>query len=954
MKVQVLFILCLLIFCEQAFGDSDCGQLENLIERSHQLEKSGNFSEAAKVNQAILNCQDPGNGTLEIEARLRLVKLMEFMGMMDSSFFQLQLIKPKLALVDDDMIQLKFQLAEAHYYLAQEDVETAGRLMEKALTQSEKLGDRKLEGDCYLELSRIEHYKYNFLKAIEFIEKADRIYSDILPKEDLAFSYTNKALGDNHFLLHRHEDALQHYLLAERIAKKNLPANHPFLLRVYNEAGATFLETGNPEMARVYLRRTANTFEQGVVNHSTADAFYYLGLISLEEENYSQAIRELKQSEINFERVYGYNSYWVSTTLVLIGDVYKQWAKYDSAIHYYHEALRSNNASEVPADLSYNPELNESFTPAYFIVALLEKAHSLKLDFEVNGNISSLKNSYDSYLHLMDVIDEYRKSFTEEEIQVEFGNDISEVYPEAIECAYLNFKLDNNESYVEAAFSIAEKSKSYVLLNSLQRADEIEEYGMIESIAKERKTKDRIEQVEARLAEAKIAKSEVAITILKDSLVDLRVEYNRQIQRIKDDHPEYYNTRFGNEFSTIGEIQTDFLEEGQVLISYKVGEDNSYLIWATPDRSGLMELDFTRNYLDSMVRKFRSVVLDGNRTDFPATSHQLYLDLLQPVSDLIDGKKLVIVPDQILNYLPFELLTSEKPEGDNPRNWPYIIKRNLVSYQFTATIGMENSERKHSDKTFQVLALAPEFNVSDSLLASLTIQDTIRSNILPLRGSLREVGSIQQFFQGSFETGETATEKVFKDRASSAQVIHLATHAILDDDNPIYSKIVFALDSTDEDGYLHAFELQKMDIQSELITLSACNTGFGQIKYGEGVMSLGRAFAYAGSPNIVMSLWPASDGSTALLMGYFYEYLHQGLPKDEALHMAKLRFIEEADSQATDPYYWGSFVFFGNPRPLISQPNRLTPLPYLILVLALAYLVYRVIRSRINSASDRL
>jgi CHAT domain-containing protein len=146
---------------------------------------------------------------------------------------------------------------------------------------------------------------------------------------------------------------------------------------------------------------------------------------------------------------------------------------------------------------------------------------------------------------------------------------------------------------------------------------------------------------------------------------------------------------------------------------------------------------------------------------------------------------------------------------------------------------------------------------------------------------------------------------------------------VINDQHPALSKLLFSLSSKDtlNDGYLHAYELHNLQLNTELVTLSACNTGFGKIQTGEGVMSLGRAFAYAGSPNVLMSLWSVPDGSTSKIMTEFYKHLANGMPKDVALRKAKLAYLNNADNLTSNPFYWSSFVLIGNAQPLQLQIN---------------------------------
>jgi CHAT domain-containing protein len=164
---------------------------------------------------------------------------------------------------------------------------------------------------------------------------------------------------------------------------------------------------------------------------------------------------------------------------------------------------------------------------------------------------------------------------------------------------------------------------------------------------------------------------------------------------------------------------------------------------------------------------------------------------------------------------------------------------------------------------------------------------------------------------------EMANENWFKKNAQNYNILHLAMHALIDDEDPLRSKLLFSQtnDST-EDGFLNAYELYNMKINADLVVLSACNTGYGKLVKGEGVMSLSRAFMYAGCPSIVMSLWKAEDKSTASIMVNFFRHIKQGEFKDEALRNSKLNFIQNADPLTAHPFFWANFVVVGDNSPI--------------------------------------
>lgn len=211
------------------------------------------------------------------------------------------------------------------------------------------------------------------------------------------------------------------------------------------------------------------------------------------------------------------------------------------------------------------------------------------------------------------------------------------------------------------------------------------------------------------------------------------------------------------------------------------------------------------------------------------------------------------------------------------------------------------------------------------LPAESSALDSLRNSLLTLTWSETEVGNILDIIDGKAYVYGQATEKMFKAHAPEAGILHLATHAVIDDQNPSNSQFVFAADGDSaEDGFLHASELYNMQLNAELAVLSACNTGMGKLSKGEGIMSLARGFMYAGVPSVVVSLWPIDDQSTAALAGNFYRGLRDGLDKDEALRQAKLAHLNNADEIKAAPLYWAGFISIGNPN-RITASHALKP-----------------------------
>ena len=256
--------------------------------------------------------------------------------------------------------------------------------------------------------------------------------------------------------------------------------------------------------------------------------------------------------------------------------------------------------------------------------------------------------------------------------------------------------------------------------------------------------------------------------------------------------------------------------------------------------------------------------------------------------------------------------------------------------------------------TASYIGFAPTYdqeNLTDSVQAQrmARLYREAWEDFSPLSHNKEEVEKAVQVMGGYIFTDTAATERTYKREAPQHGIIHLACHAFTNDSLPLQSGLVFSRqhDST-EDGFLHAWEIYGKALHAELAVLSACNTGVGKLHRGEGIMSLARAFRYAGCPNIAMSLWNVDDEAASLLMEQFYKKLREGLPKDEALRQARLYLLNEEHAH---PYYWGAFVLIGDDAAIELKENR--NLWYLLLSGGLMTLAFWGYRRRVKRSASR-
>ena len=394
------------------------------------------------------------------------------------------------------------------------------------------------------------------------------------------------------------------------------------------------------------------------------------------------------------------------------------------------------------------------------------------------------------------------------------------------------------------------------------------------------------------------------------------------------------------------------LDERTAMLEFFDGEEEDFVfaIW----RDGIACLALSSDEADRITDSLRTALIKPARPWRPAAynAYQLLSPLMRQLP--ASTQHLIIAPAGNWSYIPFEALALET---DN--NADRLL---IHSYSVSYTNAIHTHARFASPSRdarrllaafaprYEAMQVAPEDTAGSEVFAAL-----VRSGNYDLPGAQAEVASIGELIGGDIFTEDKASEASFRKRAPHYRILHLSMHALLEEDNPRFSRLVFSSsDRRNEDGYIFASELSTMDLKARMAVLSACNTGAGRALRGEGVMSLSRAFQYAGVPSIIHSLWKVPDGATADLMVGFYQYLKNGADKAGALRNAKLDYLENVMApEHTHPYYWAGFVANGLTEPIDMQTPRRPAdlLIYGLLALAVAVLGF-LLSSRLRRRSS--
>lgn len=515
---------------------------------------------------------------------------------------------------------------------------------------------------------------------------------------------------------------------------------------------------------------------------------------------------------------------------------------------------------------------------------------------------------------------------------------------------------DNSGQELHRAFEFSEWSK-VELLSAGQRSERARSLSGIpdDLIALDKNLKIKESHYMTQIRQLENSGDTVKAKIQQTLLFETVKEQDSLLNIFRTIYPRYHQLRYDKETISVEDVQ-DKLTSQQAFLEYFQGDSASFVFLITKDQYEVLPIGLQN---DSLILELRSDFREGEYekplASYAQKAYDIYQRYLDPAIRLLGDeiRELIVVPDGNLSYIPFDILVTDPKVDEGPKSLAYLLLDYQVHYTYSAALYFNDFSSLSRNNKY--LAFAPQYSGIESDTSVVRGLGNFRNQIIPLKYNSEEVTFISSQFQGLGFMGKGASERNFKNHVEDYGVLHLAMHAILDDQDPMNSKLVFTPTGDSlEDDLLHAFEIYNMEIPSQLTVLSACETGFGQLAKGEGALSLARAFSYAGSPSVVMSHWPVDDQTTAQLMQYFYHNLGKGQSKSEALRAAKLEFLRGTHPARAHPFFWGSFAVMGNDDPLqLSYLRWIRPsLGIVIGLIVLGSIGFVVIRKKSKAPTD--
>jgi CHAT domain-containing protein len=778
--------------------------------------------------------------------------------------------------------------------------------------------------------------------ALEFLLKEEKTYNNV-PSLALAKCYSNLGVvysnsGNKSTALAYHEQSLA-------IKRQFMDDTNPAIADTYNNIGQIYLEgenlqaiiffnkalkiytatfgTNHPKVANCYsnlafANRGLNNFNEALQytdlvmeiwnsnyegdHPNKALTLSNKGRILAQKEDYDQALHIQQEALHMYLKIYGEKHPDVANCYYLIGNVYKNQAKFLQSAESYQASIFANLYSQQSTSLYDTPELRDFYNADILLFSLQSKAMAMEaLHYEKSLKPRDLISAVDTYTACDELVSIIRQSRLTETDKLKLAAISSDIYNNGIRVAMdLSKHTFNKAKYQNLAFEFCERSKSAILLEAINETKAKSFSGIPANLIL---LEDSLKN-EISVLKQKLAQSDKNSESIKKSLFEYQQAYRTFIGSLETNFPSYFNLKYNQTYATADDLKSK-IDDQTAILSYFTGTNIIYVFSITNKGMEVFEIPKEENFIQ-MVKAFRNSIKHQIFDSFKKSSSSLYAQLIPKLNPRIN--RLIILPDGILGTIPFEAFTqSSKSEASDYQSLDFLLKKYAVSYDYAATLLLDRLKSQKSDsETNGILLTAPiTFSKNEMQMAELP-------------GTKEEVKEIKYLFVAANQdskvlTGSDANENFIKTpELAKFRYLHFATHGIVNESKPELSRIFLSPNET-EDGNLYSGEIYSLKIKAALVTLSACETGLGQIAKGEGIVGLSRSLMYAGAQNLIVSLWQVSDASTSQLMIDFYKIHLKNLQNElfnDDLRIAKMQLLSFEKYSA--PYYWAPFILVGN------------------------------------------
>ncbi len=682
--------------------------------------------------------------------------------------------------------------------------------------------------------------------------------------------------------------------IALNIVQSNSQSDARHEANIYNHIGKLFFDQQDTLMAISYFKKSINTYNSMDILVRTktfpllnlSNAYFY--------SNPQKAIEYANNIIFVADSLFSINNAVKITGLNQRAKIELSINNYSLALGFYEQAINENTNAEIhiTGDSFIHIISRSSLIQSY--VGLMKIHQAL---FNVTHDISHLIEIISYSRDAIDLLIFLRDRVKFNDSKYIISQSYQEIYNIATRATFHLFETTNNDEYFEYFFTLAEQNKNAVLKSVINEIEISDYSGLGENI---QENEDKLRRDISSL-ETQISTMNGDVSLIKKELATRMLEYDHFLLDVKQNHPDYFKIKYNYEILSYEEIQSH-LDFNELFLTFTSDGEYYYMVFINEIDKKIIKLT-TVNELNNMISAFNTSIRKVNKKQFLRWGHELYGMFFDKIdSNVKNIEKLYISSHGMISKIPFELILTHTQNEKNNKysDLPYLIHDMEVNY----IIGCDYFLDKNINNEFNsILAFSP--------ISSFSRRDNYNLPNLPY--SSNEVESIKKIstknnINSTIKKFHDANEDNFKQLLQdNYDVIHLSTHGILNEENPKFSSLILSNTNENEDGILYANELYNLNLNTNLIVLSSCESGEGKFISGEGILSLMQGVFYAGSNNLIYTLWKIDDKKSAKLMENFYsELLSNKSPISTSLRNAKLEMIKNSETAA--PRHWGAFI----------------------------------------------
>ena len=735
--------------------------------------------------------------------------------------------------------------------------------------------------------------------------------------------------------------------------KENTPGAHNLYLKIYMQLSDAYVEVSNYKSALINL-------EKGLKLSTQADSEQQMKLlfetaaVHLKMNNADAALQYIEEGQMLAESGVDGGNRFKARASYEKGNIFLHLKKWEAALAAYQNALTYLAGSQgATAGIYHTPKAGPGTLESEFLKGMLFKADGFYDWYANTKEQKYLLSSIESYEEAVRLIDQIRMNFQNAESKQFLASVMLSTFEKGLHAAFEAYEATSDPIYLEKAFYFSEKSRANQLMEAVRDMSSKLFSGIPNKLLdEESQLKGRIYYWQQSLLE--LEKESPLRKERHQQLLQGLEKYLGFIEGLEKKYPKYHQLKFQSATVNLSQVKAG-MESKEALVEYFYGDNALYIFGISQDTSILKRVPRTKSLHHQLLFVLnelkRPQTVDSTYQRYLKASHGLYQALIEPVKEVLpaSGGRVLFITDGLLGYLPFETLVESEDIVKGENKSVLLLERYVVGYDYSVLLVKEKQKMTRDNSNNYYLGFAPGYD--GGLLVN-----SERLSLSKLKFNSQEVAQAHEYLGGKIFLNQSATERNFRKNAAEAGILHMSMHARVDDVNPNSSAFYFEDSGLSfgegdhkNDNVLHLYELYNMPLQADLVVLSACETGIGRYARGEGIMSLGRAFQFAGCPSVAMSLWPVNDRSSAAIMKDFFHNLSKGMEKDEALRQAKLSFINDPQNKYfAHPYYWSAFTLMGDPAPVVEK--RYPTYTFLIITLLALVLIATVAFRRYRRA----